>query len=85
MTTIFRNKTWLVTWVTDTEIRVEKITLPIAAHGVSTYAIRYSDGRIAYDHPGWVPDYVKEHVTAAFEGYYDSSSRKKRPVKRGKK
>jgi hypothetical protein len=77
VTTIFRNKTWLVTWANDrhTEIRVEKTTLPVASHGVSDYALLYDDGSIRYDHPGWVPDYVKEHVAAAF-GRHGVSSRK---------
>jgi hypothetical protein len=64
---VFKNKTWQVTWASANEIRVEKITLPIAAHGVSDYAIRYSNGKIAYNHPSWVPDYIKEKVKSAFE------------------
>jgi hypothetical protein len=65
---IFENKTWLIAWANDrrVEIRVDKKTFPIPSHGVSDYFI-YEKGKIVGNYPqGWMPDYIKNKIKAAF-------------------
>ena len=63
---IFKNKSWKLSWTghyshkTPTEIRIEARNKSFI-----DYAMMYSDGRVVYDYPESVPDYIKEKVKAA--------------------
>ncbi len=37
------------------------------------YAIRYEDGRIAYDHPESLPKYIKEEVKKQFDAMFSEN------------
>lgn len=65
---IFKNKSWKLSWTGSyrakepREIRVEMLNKAFI-----DYAIMYPhNGRVAYDHPEQIPDYIKEKVVAAF-------------------
>jgi hypothetical protein len=67
-TPIFKNKQWVLSWANERhhEIRIESRTRPVV-----DYAIMYPhNGKIAYDYPGEIPDYIKAKVKSAFaKGY----------------
>jgi hypothetical protein len=66
---IFQNNTWEVTWTgsrgasTPREVKVEKLT-GVMSHGCCSYAILSGD-QVLWDHPGPIPQYVKDKVGIA--------------------
>ena len=65
---IFKNKSWKLSWTggykskSPTEIRVEALNKAFV-----DYAIMYPhNGKIAYDFPERIPDYIKDKVKATF-------------------
>ncbi len=72
--TIFRNKQWHV-YLRDVEykelmgtVTVQRLAVESRTRAFVDWPIKYPDGRIAYDFPERVPEYIKKKVGAYFAG-----------------
>lgn len=67
--TVWQNKTWkIVSWIPmrrqhDVPER-EHFAIINKNSGLSDFPVKYDDGRIAYDHPHIIPQYVQKMYAA---------------------
>lgn len=65
---IFKNKQWVLTWAAN---RKHSIEIASRTQPILEFAMRYPhNGKIVYDYPEQIPEYIKEKVRIAFKKKY---------------